>query len=179
VPVLIDEAGLLIAGHGRVLAARMLGIEEVPVVVATGWSEAKRKAYALADNQLALNAGWNQEMLAFELNDLQALAFDMSLIGFSADELAQLTADRTVGLTDPDDSPDLPMAPVSAPGDVWLLGKHQLACGDCTDPIVVSRLLAGAKPHLMVTDPPYGVEYDPAWRVRQGASARTKKMARF
>ena len=84
VPVLIDDAGGLIAGHGRVLAARMLGIEEVPVIVATGWSEAKRRAYTLADNKLALNAGWDEAMLAFELNDLQALAFDMTLVGFSA-----------------------------------------------------------------------------------------------
>ena len=108
VPVLIDDAGGLIAGHGRVLAARMLGLADVPVIVATGWSEAKRRAYALADNKLALNAGWDEAMLAFELNDLAAMAFDMSLVGFSAEELAELTADRTAGLTDPDDVPELP-----------------------------------------------------------------------
>ena len=115
VPVLIDDTGGLIAGHGRVLAARMLGIEEVPVIVAIGWSEAKRRAYMLADNKLALNAGWDEAMLAFELNDLQALAFDMSLVGFSAEELAELTANKTAGLTDPDDVPELPTTPVTRP----------------------------------------------------------------
>jgi hypothetical protein len=175
-PVLIDAAGGIIAGHGRVLAARMLGLEDVPVMIVAGWSEAKRRAYVLADNKLALNAGWDEAILAFELNDLTAMAFDMSLVGFSAEELAELTADRTAGLTDPDDVPDLPAVPVSMSGDVWVLGKHRIICGDCTDPPVVDRLLAGRKPHLMVTDPPYGVEYDPTWRVRQGVSARTNKM---
>jgi DNA modification methylase len=88
----------------------------------------------------------------------------MNLVGFSAEELAELTADRTAGLTDPDDVPDLPTAPVSVLGDIWLLGKHRLICGDCTNPLVVNRLLVGRKPHLMITDPPYGVSYDPNWR---------------
>ena len=167
-PVLVDEAGGIIAGHGRVLAGRMLGLEDVPVMIATGWSDARRRAYVLADNKLALNAGWDEAMLAFELSDLAAMQFDMGLIGFSAEELAELAADKAVGLTDPDDVPELPVAPVSALGDAWLLGKHRLICGDCIDPLVVDRALGGVRPHLMVTDPPYGVAYDPAWRNRAG-----------
>jgi ParB-like chromosome segregation protein Spo0J len=143
-PVLVDEAGGIIAGHGRVLAGRMLGLEDVPVMIATGWSDAKRRAYVLADNKLALNAGWDEAMLAFELSDLAAMQCDMGLIGFSAEELAELAADKPVGLTDPDDIPELPVAPVSALGDAWLLGKHRLICGDCTDPLVVDRALGAS-----------------------------------
>jgi DNA modification methylase len=167
-PILIDEAGGLIAGHGRVLAARMLGIEDVPVMTARGWSEAKRKAYILADNRLALSAGWDEAMLACELSDLAAEAFDMWLIGFSVDEMAELTADKTVGLTDPDEVPSLPAKPVSRLGDIWLMGRHRIACGDSTDAGTVERVLNGVRPHLMITDPPYGACYDPAWRNRAG-----------
>src|ERR1700712_434929 len=117
-PVLVDEAGGIIAGHGRVLAARLLGIEDVPVMIATGWSEAKRRAYVIADNKLALNAGWDMEMLAFEASDLAADAFDMSLIGFSVEEVAALTADKKQGLTDADEAPEPPVVPTSRPGDV-------------------------------------------------------------
>ena len=141
-PVLIDAAGGIIVWHGRVLAARILGLHDVPVMTATGWSEAKRRASVLADNKLAMNAGWDGAMLALELNALAAMAFDMSLVGFSAEELAELTADRTAGLTDPDAVPDLPAAPVSMPGDVWVLGKHRIICGDCTRP-ARGRTIAG------------------------------------
>ncbi|MEA2737970.1 MAG: hypothetical protein QOH05_1277 [Acetobacteraceae bacterium] len=122
-PVLVDEAGGIIAGHRRVLAARMLGIEDVPVMTAAGWSEAKRRAYVIADNQLALNAGWDAQMLAFEVSDIAAMSFDMTRVGFSVEELAELAADKTAGLTDADDVPDLPTAPVSVLGDVWRLGR--------------------------------------------------------
>jgi DNA modification methylase len=164
VPVLVDEAGGLIAGHGRVLAARKLGIAEVPVMVARGWSEAQKRAYVLADNKLALNAGWDEELLRVELSDLRDLGTDLSLIGFGEDELASLLVDATDGLTDPDAVPEVPAEPVTVLGDVWTLGRHRLAYGDSTDPRVVEKALNGVKPHLMVTDPPYGVEYDPAWR---------------
>jgi DNA modification methylase len=167
-PILIDEAGGLIAGHGRVLAARMLELEDVPVMVARGWSEAKRRAYILADNKLALNAGWDEAMLACALNDLAAEGFDMALIGFLPEEFAELTADRTSGLTDPDEVPNVPAAPATRLGDIWLLGKHRIICGDSTDAATVKRLLNGDRPHLMATDPPYGVCYDPAWRNRAG-----------
>lgn len=164
VPVLVDEAGSIIAGHGRVMAARKLGITEVPVMVAAGWSDAQKQAYVLADNQLALNAGWDAEMLRLELGDLSGAGFDLGLIGFSDDELARLTAEKTEGLTDPDEVPEAPARAVSVLGDTWLLGKHRLRCGDSTSATDVEALLAGVKPHLMVTDPPYGVVYDPNWR---------------
>ena len=164
VPVLVDEDGGLIAGHGRVLAARKLGIADVPVMVAAGWTEAQKRAYVLAENKLALNAGGEAELLALELTDLQAFDFDLGITGFSDDELAALTADKTEGLTDPDEVPEAPASPVAKPGDIWLLGKHRLVCGDSTDADTVAKALNGVTPHLMVTDPPYGVEYDPAWR---------------
>jgi ParB-like chromosome segregation protein Spo0J len=122
VPVLIDDEGGIIAGHGRVLAAHKLAIAEVPVMVAAGWSEAQKRAYVLADNKLALNAGWDNDLLKIELGDLQAFDFDLGLIGFSADEIAGLTFDRS-GLTDPDEAPDAPAIPVSAPGDVGCLAS--------------------------------------------------------
>jgi ParB-like chromosome segregation protein Spo0J len=177
-PVLVDEAGGLIAGHGRIMAARKLGIAEVPVMVAHGWSEAQKRAYVLADNKLAANAGWDEDLLRVELSDLRGMGADMSLIGFSDDELASLLVDGTDGLTDPDAVPEVPTDPVSQPGDVWVLGRHRLVCGDSTDAAVVAKVLSGVAPHLMVTDPPYGVEYDPAWRNRAGLSTtkRTGKV---
>jgi len=163
-PVLVDETGGIIAGHGRVMAARKLGLEEIPVMVATGWSEAQKRAYVLADNQLALNAGWDIDLLTVELNDLKDESFDLDLIGFDDKFLADIFAEKTEGLTDPDDAPAAPETPVAVLGDVWLLGKHRLVCGDSTDALAVEKALNGVKPHLMVTDPPYGVEYSAGWR---------------
>ena len=167
-PVLIDEAEMIIAGHGRVLAARKLGLKEIPVMVATGWTEAQKKAYVLADNQLALNAGWDMDLLKVEMQELEGLNFDLDLIGFDEKTLAGLLNDPTEGETDPDDTPEPPVDPVSVLGDVWILGKHRIICGSSTDAHTVETLLNGVKPHLMVTDPPYGVEYDPEWRERAG-----------
>jgi ParB-like chromosome segregation protein Spo0J len=127
VPVLVDEADGIIAGHGRVLAARKLGLAEVPVMVAAGWSEVQRRAYVLADNKLALNAGWDTALLAGELKGLAELGFDACLTGFSADELAALFAERNPGLTDPDAVPETPLEPVTVPDDVWILGRHRIA----------------------------------------------------
>jgi len=163
-PVLIDEEGGLIAGHGRIMAAKKLGIKDVPTMVAVGWSEAKKKAYVIADNKLALNAGWDNSVLKVELEELSDLDFDLNLTGFSGDELSALLAEKTAGLTDPDEVPDAPEIPVSCLGDVWLLGNHRIICGDSTDADCVGKLLGPVKPHLMVTDPPYGVEYDADWR---------------
>jgi ParB-like chromosome segregation protein Spo0J len=176
VPVLVDEEGNLIAGHGRVLAARLLGVAEVPVVIARGWSEAKKRAYMLADNKLALNAGWDEALLRAELADLRAMGADLNLVGFAPGELAALFSGNE-GLTDPDATPEPETEAVSRPGDAWLLGRHRLACGDCTDRACVELALGGARPHLMVTDPPYGVGYDPAWRNRLAGSA-TKRTGR-
>ena len=163
-PVLIDEGGEVIAGHGRILAARKLGIDEVPCMTAKGWTKAQKQAYVLADNQLAQNAGWDPDLLKVEMQDLSGQGFDLDLIGFGDDMLANLLAEPTAGLTDEDEVPDAPDDPVTVEGDVWLLGKHRLMCGDSTSVDAVDKLLNGVAPHLMVTDPPYGVEYDADWR---------------
>jgi DNA modification methylase len=167
-PILVDGDNGIIAGHGRLLAARKLGMDRVPVIELAGLSEAEKRAYVLADNKMALNAGWDEELLGLELADLGALGFDLSLTGFSEDEIAALTSLGTVGLTDPDEVPELAEEAVSVRGDVWSLGRHRLICGDSTDPADVERVLDGVKPHLCVTDPPYGVSYDPAWRRKLG-----------
>jgi DNA modification methylase len=164
IPVLVDETGQLIAGHGRIMAARKLGLTEVPAMTATGWTEAQKKAYVIADNKLALNAGWDLDALKVELADLGELGFDVGLTGFGDEELADLLAEKTEGLTDPDDVPEPPADPVSVEGDVWILGNHRIICGSSTDAHTVEKLLGPVKPHLMVTDPPYGVEYDAGWR---------------
>lgn len=165
-PVLISEDGMLIAGHGRVMAAKKLGLKDIPVMVAAGWSEAQKRAYVLADNKLALNAGWDNNLLKIELEDLKDLDFDLDLTGFGADELAVLLAEKTEGKTDPDDIPDAPAIPVSELGDVWLLGKHRLVCGDCTNITDVDKLMAGDRASMVFTDPPYGVEYQSNMRTK-------------
>jgi len=175
IPVLIDESGGIIAGHGRVLAALKLGLTEVPVMVATGWSEAQRRAYVIADNQLALNADWNTDLLRVEMADLAAEGFTLDLIGFGEGELADLLAERTEGLTDPDDAPEVQETIIARLGEVWTLGKHRLACGDATDPEIVAAALAGVAANLMVTDPPYGVEYDADWRNHTGDLGRSAR----
>jgi ParB-like nuclease domain len=152
-PVLVAEDGTIIAGHGRVLAARQLRIKDVPVMIASEWTDAQKRAYAIADNKLTLNGGWDEELLGLELEQLEVLGFDLDLIGFSDEERASLAAHATEGLTDPDVVPDLPTNPVTRPGDLWLLGSHRLICGDSTCREDAARLLAGVKPHLMVTDP--------------------------
>jgi DNA modification methylase len=177
-PVLVAEDGTIIAGHGRVLAAQKLRIANVPVMVAAGWTEAQRRAYTIADNKLTLNGGWDQELLGLEIGELEVLGFDLDLIGFSDEERASLAARATDGLTDPDVVPDLPSHPVTRPGDLWVLGGHRLICGDSTSKEDASRLLAGVKPHLMVTDPPYGVSYDPAWRKRAGVNLNPLKLGK-
>jgi len=166
VPVLVDEEGGLIAGHGRVMAAKKLGLKEIPVMVASGWSEAQKRAYVLADNKLALNAGWDNDLLKVELEGLKELDFDLDLTGFGADELAVLLAEKTEGNTDPDEVPEAPKIPVSVMGDVWLLGEHRLVCGDCTNIDAVDELMKKEKALLVFTDPPYGVEYQSDWRTK-------------
>lgn len=180
-PVLIDESGMIIAGHGRVLAARQLGFGEVPVMVARGWTEAQKRAYVIADNKLALNAGWDTPMLAAELQELDTGEIDLGLLGFEEGELESLmtwNAGLANGLTDPDETPPIAEAAVSQPGDCWSLGKHRLICGDCTQAHVVSALLGDVKPLLMVTDPPYGVDYDPEWRLAAGVNKPWQKRAK-
>jgi DNA modification methylase len=163
-PVLIDGDGGIIAGHGRVLAARQLGMATVPCIRLGHLTKTQKRALVLADNKLALNAGWSDDLLRLELADLASDGFELGLTGFSGDELADLLADRTAGLTDPDEAPPCPVNPVSVLGDVWLLGRHRIVCGDSTDADTVAKALNGVTPHLMVTDPPYGVDYDADWR---------------
>lgn len=160
-PILVDEDGSIIAGHGRTLAAKRLQMTEVPVMVAKGWSDAKKRAYVLADNKLAMNAGWDNEMLALELGEIGDLGFDLDLTGFTADEIAALTPEQIEpGLTDEDEVPELPEQPVTVLGDVWVLGKHRLMCGDSTSIDAVDKLMDGQKADMVFTDPPYGVDYD-------------------
>ena len=157
-PVIIDKQNNIIAGHGRLLAAQKLGIKEVPCVVVTGWTEAQKKAYIIADNKLALNAGWDEKMLSLEFDELQDLGFDLSLTGFSGDEILALKPlEEVVGLTDEDDVPEAPEVPKTVLGDIWLLGDHRLMCGDSTSIDAVENLINGGAIDLCYTDPPYGI----------------------
>jgi site-specific DNA-methyltransferase (adenine-specific) len=158
-PILVDGENGIIAGHGRVLAARKLGMVDVPCIELANLSEAQRRAYILADNQLALNAGWDTELLQIELADLDALDFDLSLLGFDPDFLSGLLEVIPEGLTDPDECPELPEEPVCKLGDVWTLGKHRLMCGDSTSLDAVEKLMDGRLADMLLTDPPYNVEY--------------------
>jgi DNA modification methylase len=161
-PILVDTQAGIIAGHGRLLAAQRLGLEEVPVIVLDHLSEAQKRAYIIADNQLALNAGWNEDLLREELAALQEESFDVSLLGFEDEELARLLAaqDATEGLTDEDSVPELPQTPVSVTGDLWILGEHKLLVGDATKPADVATLMGADYADLVFTDPPYNVDYE-------------------
>ena len=161
-PILVDSNYGIIAGHGRLLAARQLGLEEVPVIVLDHLSETQKRAYIIADNQLALNAGWDEELLRLELAALQGEDFDVNLIGFDDDELARLLAaqDATEGLTDEDAVPALPETPVSAAGDLWILGNHKLLAGDATVREQVVRLMTAEPADLVFSDLPYNVDYE-------------------
>jgi DNA modification methylase len=177
-PILVDGENGIIAGHGRLAAARKLGLTEVPVILIDHLTDAQKRALVIADNKLALNAGWDFELLSSEIEGLNEDGFDLSLLGFNDDELASLLAEKTEGLTDPDDIPEVPADPVSVLGDVWLLGKHRIICGDSTDADTVAKCLNGVTPHLMVTDPPYGVNYDPSWRKEAGVNKNEGKLGK-
>jgi DNA modification methylase len=170
-PVLADEEGGLIAGQARVGAAAKLGMQSIPVIVARGWSEEEKRAYCLADNQLAARANWDPELLRNELRELEAAGFDVGLIGFDPDQLETVLAGLgSSGLVDPDSTPEVPDQPVTRLGDIWELGDHRVGCGDSTSAVYVTPVLAGSKPHLMLADPPYGVGYEPSWRARRKLS---------
>ncbi len=159
-PLLVDESGGIIAGHGRLLAAQKLGMKEVPVIVADGWTDHQKRAYIIADNKLALNAGWDEELLAIELADLRDAGFDLDLIGFDGEELSVIFDDEHVGgLTDEDAVPEIVGDPVSKSGDLWALGEHRLLCGDSTTLSDVERLMDGQLADMAFTDPPYNVDY--------------------
>ena len=161
-PVLIAEDGTLIAGHGRVLAARLLGMDTVPAITLAGLSDTQRRALVLADNRIALNAGWDEALLALELSDLKEAGFDLGIMGFEDGEL-----DRLLSGSDDDDAstapvviPEPPRNPASQTGDLWVLGDHRLLCGDSTSQDDVRRLMNGERAILFATDPPYLVDYD-------------------
>jgi DNA modification methylase len=161
-PLVIDTDGVLVVGHTRWKAALKLGLEQVPVHVATELTPAQIKAYRIADNQTASIAEWDYELLPLELTDLKAMEFDLNLLGFEEDELAKiLGAEMQDGLTDPDEVPEPPDQPTTQPGDLWILGDHRLLCGDSSKPEDVDRLLDGAQIHLVNTDPPYNVKVEP------------------
>lgn len=166
-PVIIDGENGIIAGHGRLMAAQKLGMAEVPVVEASHLTEAQKRAYVIADNKLALNAGWDDEMLAIELGELGELGFDMELTGFNEDEIAALMpVELELGLTDEDAVPELQEEPVSKIGDVWVLGNHRLMCGDSTSIDAVETLLQGKRAQMVHTDPPYGISYQSNGRTK-------------
>ena len=160
-PVLIDEQGGIIAGHGRVMAAKKLGLTEVPTITLEGLTKAQVKAYVIADNQLALNSGWDVDTLKLEIETLQELDFDIDLLGFDEDFLnGLLDEEPSEGLTDEDAVPDLPDEPVTVLGDIWLLGNHRLMCGDSTSIDSVDKLMDGNKVDMLFTDPPYNVSFN-------------------
>ena len=170
-PVIVDGENGIIAGHGRILAAQKMGLETVPTIEAAHLTDAQRKAYIIADNRLALDAGWDDEMLRVELQDLDAVDFDLTLTGFDLDEIAALTADEaTEGLTDEDAVPEAPEQPVTVEGDVWLLGRHRLLCGDSTSIDAVEKLMGGRKADMVFTDPPYGVNMQRSGSIKGDAS---------
>jgi len=168
-PVLIDSSGNIIAGHGRVMAAENMGLDAVPCIRLNHLTEVQRRAYIIADNKLAENAGWDSNLLRMEVLDLQKFDFNINLLGFDDKAMDGMLAflEPNDGLTDEDEVPEPPEEPTTKLGDIWQLGAHRIICGSSTDSGVVARVLGGVKPHLMVTDPPYGVEYDASWRERK------------
>jgi hypothetical protein len=169
-PVLVNAEGVIIAGHARVLAARKLGLAEVPVIVLGHLSEDEQRALVIADNKLALNAGWDEEILREQLQLIDVSGFDMNLLGFSDEEIRDLLADNAGedksndAETSEDTTPETPPDPVTCAGDIWVIGRHRLICGDCRDQAVVKRVLNGRTVNVGITSPPYASqrEYDPS-----------------
>jgi DNA modification methylase len=160
-PVIVDGENGIVAGHGRVMAAKKLGMDEVPVVEASHLTESQRRAYVIADNRLALDAGWDDELLRVEFAELEEVGFDLELTGFTLDEIKALEPEQLIeGLTDEDAVPEVPETPKTVLGDVWVLGRHRLMCGDSTSIDAVERLMAGQKADMVFTDPPYNVAFN-------------------
>ena len=159
-PILLDGDNGIIAGHGRVMAATKLGIEEVPTIQLSGLSDAQKKAYILADNRLALDAGWDEEMLRLELQELEEAGFDLELTGFDEGEINELLAEATTEESEDAEIPEPPKDPKSIKGEVWILGTHRLMCGDSTSIDDVEKLMGGGRSDLYLTDPPYNVAYE-------------------
>lgn len=167
-PILIDGDNTIIAGHGRLLAARKLGMEEVPAIILDHLTKAQQRALVIADNQLALNAGWDIDMLKAEIEDLNLEGFDLGLLGFDDKFLdGLLEPEPSEGLTDEDAVPEVPDTPKTVLGDVWVLGNHRLMCGDSTSIDAVEKLIDGAKIDLIHTDSPYGIGYGGSMKLGQ------------
>jgi DNA modification methylase len=179
-PVLVDEDNGIIAGHGRVMAAQKLGLQAVPCIRLAHLSDTQRKAYVIADNRLALNAGWDDQMLTLELQELDGEDFDLSLLGFEADELNALLnpIKETEGLTDEDAVPDVPEEPKTKLGDIYQLGRHRLMCGDSTSIDAVEKLINGVVVDLVHTDPPYGIN-EKGMRDDRGGLTTNSKLPDF
>jgi DNA modification methylase len=172
-PILTDGDNGIIAGHGRLMAARKLGHEEVPTIELVGLTETQKKAYIIADNRLALNAGWDNEMLTIELNDLMADGFALEILGFDPKELNALLEHEVVeGLTDEDAVPDIPDEPKTKLGDIYQLGNHRLMCGDSTSIDAIDKLMEGQKADLVLTDPPYSIETQGGFKGEIGKSLK-------
>jgi len=159
-PILIDGEKGIIAGHGRLKAAMRLGLEEIPAIELSHLTEIQKKALIIADNKLALNAGWDNELLSLELEELELEGLDLSLTGFGEEEISALEPEVVnEGLTDEDAVPEPPDEPITKPGDIWILGKHRLMCGDSTSVDAVDRLMASEQPGMVFADPPYGIAH--------------------
>lgn len=168
-PILVDEKGIVIYGHGRRMAAEKNGFAQYPVIVARNWSDQKKRAYRIKDNSYALLSSWAPDLLRGELNQLSADGYEMKLLGFEGTQLVSFMAGVNTG-SDPEVAPEPPDNPVTKRGDIWVLGRHRIICGDSTNAEDVAAVLGGENPHLCVTDPPYGVDYDPDWRNRTDRS---------
>ena len=175
-PILVDGQNGIIAGHGRLMAARKLGHKEVPTIELADLTETQKKAYIIADNRLALNAGWDNEMLKLEFDQLAELGFDLELTGFSLDEIDALNPEIIEGLTDEDATPVIPDEPKTKIGDIYQLGSHRLMCGDSNSVSDIDKLLDGAYPNAIVTDPPYGIGIDGQ---KKSVSANPKHNRKF
>jgi DNA modification methylase len=175
-PILVDRENGIIAGHGRLMAARKLGYKEVPTIELSELTETQKKAYIIADNRLALNAGWDNEMLTIELNDLLADGFALEMLGFDPKELSALLEPEVIeGLTDEDAVPDVPDEPTTKLGDIYQLGNHRLMCGDSTSIDAVDKLMDGQKADMVFTDPPYGMFLNADYSDMGGKNSMTKK----
>ncbi len=166
--IVVDSKDVVVVGHTRLLAAKQLDLQQVPVHVAADLSPAQAAAYRIADNRTSQETSWDEDLLSVEIAKLTSLDYDIDILGFEADELTELLAQPTIGLVDPDEVPEPPTEPITRPGDLWVLGNHRLLCGDSTQPADVERLMDGKRATLMATDPPFLVNYDggnhpPTW----------------
>lgn len=176
-PIEIDENLTILSGHARVAAAKKLKLKQVPTIIHSHMTDDEKKAYILAANQIALKSEWDIDILKEEITDLHLNQFDLSVAGFSEDEILALILDEeeTEGLTLDDEVPAQQEEPITKLGDVWLLGDHRLMCGSSTNITDVDKLFAGSKPNLMVTDPPYGVKYEASWRADAKGRKKTER----